>query len=408
LQQWNKSALAGDWLTHANGEHQFYLEIQIKRISGADEELLQLCGIQDAYAWLAMNDPAKVVEQIKVPESTRRMFPAIKEAHEDKLHQQREQAIAAAASTSLQSPESSADKGKGKAVAVAEGHVGASAAPRTALDLNRDEVPVASTGITGAQNSPSPKTDNESTEESDGSQTDVASATSSSNATRRASSEGPYDGFIQTRMFDLEEMIAKKMDELRHIFSFTEDPAFRAIKAKSFIYAVRVIAIPGDKNVVNLFRGPAFPERKGTLLAQGGWVVPPMEERLAYRNRGRHNRKAAKKQSKNPPKLYKPERWLANQMWFDWTNDSEPRYHGLPMPLWNEPVDPCLEDVYWMVWQLLSGVQYIGVRSGYGFGIKRHDDRGDKALLDACPFRSPSLEAKHYPAVADESNGSKS
>ncbi|KAK0636009.1 hypothetical protein B0T17DRAFT_612802 [Bombardia bombarda] len=45
-------------------------------------------------------------------------------------------------------------------------------------------------------------------------------------------------------------------------------------------------------------------------------------------------------------------------------------YDGKPAPIWRELADPCLEDVYWMTWQLLSGKRFDAFRPGSGFGIK--------------------------------------
>jgi len=48
-QQWSKSLFYGDWLSTRDGEAQNFLEIQVKRISGSDPRLLEVCGISKLF-----------------------------------------------------------------------------------------------------------------------------------------------------------------------------------------------------------------------------------------------------------------------------------------------------------------------------------------------------------------------
>lgn len=176
------------------------------------------------------------------------------------------------------------------------------------------------------------------------------------------------------------------------------DNSFAVRKKRSSIYTVRVVAFfTARSQNENGFNGPPSSQRQGTLLAHGGWVAPPFEERVAKWKADfghlplscsaipEHERKL----HDNPPRT----RCRALPVKFDYTIDDPPRYYGEPAPVWWDLGDPCLDDVYWMVWQLLTGRQYIGFKRGSGFGFPRTNTSGDDALLARCPFKSPSGEA---------------
>ncbi|KAK3953282.1 hypothetical protein QBC32DRAFT_313146 [Pseudoneurospora amorphoporcata] len=176
------------------------------------------------------------------------------------------------------------------------------------------------------------------------------------------------------------------------------DGSFAARKKRSSIYTVRVVALSTEHSQNdNGFNGPPSSQRHATLLGHGGWVCPPFEERVA-KWKADHGHlplscsaipEHEKMQHNNPPQT----RCRAMPVMFDWSVDDPPRYYGEPAPVWWELGDPCLEDVYWMVWQLLSGKQFIGFKRGTGFGFPRTHTSGDDALLERCPFKSPSGEA---------------
>lgn len=191
---------------------------------------------------------------------------------------------------------------------------------------------------------------------------------------------------------------AAKEAEIAHIYRFNADPAFITRRERSFIYAVRVVAIPDRGHVTNVFTGPPFQDRYGTLIAQGGWVVPPLEERVAWRDshkRAYRNKGAKAGKYEGPPF---PKVDCAVPVKFDWSGDQMPRYFGQAAPVWRELAEPCLEDVYWMIWQLLGGRQFVGFTPGTGFGTSRADIRGNPELLAQCPFKSPSVEALYHAA----------
>jgi hypothetical protein len=190
----------------------------------------------------------------------------------------------------------------------------------------------------------------------------------------------------------------EKREELADIYAFMKDPAFVERKNKSFIYTVRVVAVPDRGGVVNDFMGPRVDDRYGTHIAQGGWVVPPLEERVKWRDD--HKRAYRNKSAKKGKYEGLPRAQIQNAMpmKFDWTGGVEPRYFGPAAPVWRELCDPCLEDIYWMVWQLLAGKQFLGFRAGGGFGRHRRDPAGDQPILAQCPFKSPSTEALYHAA----------
>jgi len=57
-----------------------------------------------------------------------------------------------------------------------------------------------------------------------------------------------------------------------------------------------------------------------------------------------------------------------------------------PAPLWREKVDPALEDVYWMVEQLVAGRRFAGFPEGAGFGgppaVVRDENRGGVMVIN--------------------------
>ncbi|GAB1317614.1 hypothetical protein MFIFM68171_07824 [Madurella fahalii] len=448
---WNKSMFFGDWLKNSHSERQFFLEIQVKRISGADNELQEKCGIHSQYAWLSLHDDkVKGVDPIVFPPFHRQAIPALMAARglgipgESGFGAVAEGGGFAAAPPSLQSSKSSADKGKGRAVADDEGNDAASHG--SGIDINYQEPATAGassprlpsighlalgspnfspaglssarTGIPRSQ--PLPQTDSFNSIGSP-SQHGVANEPEHSGSSYVEeestvffdNSNNPYiqpapthisppggrdDPVLGTQAQAIKQAIANKADELHSIFAFDLDQDFLERKSKSFIYVVRVVAIPDPGHVTNVFTGPAAPDRNGTLLGQGGWVVPPIEERIAWRDG--HKRAYRNKGAKLGKYQGMPKSQVNRAMpiEFDWSNQSVPRYFGEALPVWREPVDPCLEDVYWMVWQLVSGKQYLGMRTGFGFGILRADTKGNQELLADCKFKSPSPEALYHAA----------
>ncbi|KAK3391443.1 hypothetical protein B0T20DRAFT_473019 [Sordaria brevicollis] len=186
-------------------------------------------------------------------------------------------------------------------------------------------------------------------------------------------------------------------DNLSRVCTPDLDDSFAARKKRSSIYTVRVVAfsIARSQNE-NGFTGPPSSQRQGTLLGHGGWVAPPFEERVAkWKANYGHLPLSCSAIPEHERKLHDPPRTRCRALpvKFDYTIDDPPRYYGEPAPVWWELGDPCLDDVYWMFWQLLTGRQYIGFKRGSGFGFPRTNTSGDDALLARCPFKSPSGEA---------------
>jgi hypothetical protein len=455
LLQWNKALFYGDWLNDHRGFRQFFFEIQVKRISGTDDDLLRKCGISHEDVWLSLNDDkAPAITPIVVPpliptggpsQVAPRKLPATPDdaAREPSPEievevEEEEFAAPAPASPTMQVPTCSTDKGKGKAVAPDGQASGAnhtapvivssqSAQPpkqRTPLpdvgNLALRQQAAADTPIPSIEHSapPSgiPRSQPLRTSGSfDSLETDTSEATDDSYEdegtvylgedvdptfaallpAHQAPAVSAAD--LNRRRQEFERNAIEKREELKSIYSFLLDEDFLERKNKSFVYAVRVVAIPDRGNVVNDFAGPRIDDRYGTVIGQGGWVVPPLEERTkwrddhkrAYRNKGA---KAGKYDG-----LPRAQVQNAMPMKFDWSEAVEPRYYGPAPPVWRELCDPCLEDIYWMVWQLLAGKQFLGFGTGAGFG-KRREAEGDPAVLSQCPFKSPSTEALYHAA----------
>ncbi|AEO68078.1 uncharacterized protein THITE_117634 [Thermothielavioides terrestris NRRL 8126] len=457
---WNRAMFFGDWLNDHKGFRQHYIEIQVKRISGSDDELLKKCGISPEFVWLSLHDekaaaltpivvpplvpaPARKlpVPRADPPKIVPRPLPEVKEEEEEQRA----------------APASADDKGKGKAVAVpANDQTGAAADSSSARP---DDIPThpqpASASSESAQSpqKPTPLPDVGNLALGQQATDDTASSSAAGLSRPRAGiprtqnlpctgsfdnlpgaesqppnghdgndddeegsvylddDENPFDSLVPAhestaisaadllrhrQEFDRNARV--KREELDRIFAFHKDPAFIARKKKSFIYSVRVVAVPDRNDVVNVFTGPPAQNRYGTLLAQGGWVVPPVDERVQWRE---DHKRAYRNKGAKPGKyegLPRPTVQHAMPMMFDWSGVQEPRYFGPPPPVWRELCEPCLEDIYWMVWQLLAGRQYLGFNPGTGFGLLRGSVAGDPELLAKCPFKSPSVEAQYHAA----------
>ncbi|KAL2016890.1 hypothetical protein VTK56DRAFT_2890 [Thermocarpiscus australiensis] len=453
-EHWNKTMFFGDWVTNASGERQFFVEIQLKRIPGDDDELLEKCGIHSTFAWLSLHDEdAKAVQPLTVPFVYQMAVPTqlalqseiplllaagdlVSRNHTspvpniDAIAEEQAAEPAPGRTSSLQVPMSSADKGKGKAVADDKDDKNNNLSPPPSLkELDRPEIAPASAFsqlsvgqpsrqprrplnpnvVNDLVNPPIPRYDDDETSVS--ASTDTAGDPSSApptpplhatvpTITFTPADTGVPDPAFEAHRKEVDRQVVLKAQELTRVFHFALDRDFQARKKKSFVYAVRVVAFP-DKpggTVNNVFTGPRAADRHGTLLGMGGWVVPPLEERVARREQ---HQRAYRNKGARPGKyegLPKPQANWAVPIKFDWSGRWPQRYFGQPAPVWKEVTDPCLEDAYWMVWQLLSGRTFLGFKPGTGFGMVRMNVEGDRALLDQCPFKSPSPEAIYHAA----------
>ncbi|KAK3305733.1 uncharacterized protein B0T15DRAFT_397980 [Chaetomium strumarium] len=374
---WNKSMFFGDWLKDQNGFRQHYVEVQVKRISGGDEKLLSDCMISPKLVWLPLHDEnAPTIEPVTVPPvvaTGARQLPTPREQVRESLPEVEEVENAGPVSSPSAGP----------------------SAPRSGIPRSQ------ALPTTGSFDS------------IEAAESEPADSPESTYSDEIYLPEGvdPFETIIpahRTRAISAADMarhrehwdqntVAKRR-ELDEIFSFHEDPAFIERKQKSFVYAVRIIAIPDRGDIVNVFSGPPVENRYGTLIASGGWVVPPLEERVKWRDehkRGYRNKAAKLGRYEGLPR---PTVQHAMPMQFDWSGNLEPRYYGPAAPIWRELCEPCLEDIYWMVWQLMAGKCFLGFNPGAGFGVLRRDPEGDKKLLSECPFKSPSAEALHHAA----------
>jgi hypothetical protein len=430
----------GDWLKDQNGFRQHYVEIQVKRISGADDKLFTDCKINPELVWLPLHDEnAPTLEPVTVPpvvatgarelptpgQQGRQSIPEVEEVEN----------VGSAPGVSTQVPTSSVDKGKGKAVAshgqasvVKSANTGSALPSIGNLALRKDGAAEDSSPSAGpsAPRSGIPRSQALPTTGSfdsiEAPEPERADSPDSAYSDEVYLPEGvdPFATIIpahRTRHISAADMarhraewnrntIAKRQ-ELDRIFSFHQDPAFIERKQKSFIYAVRIIAIPDRGDIVNVFSGPPVENRYGTLIASGGWVVPPLEERIKWRDE--HKRAYRNKAAKLGRYEGRPRPMVqhAMPMQFDWSGSQDQRYFGPAAPIWRELCEPCLEDIYWMAWQLVAGKCFLGFNPGTGFGVLRRDPEGDKKLLSECPFKSPSAEALYHAASYPRGNETK-
>ncbi|KAK4098103.1 hypothetical protein N658DRAFT_509895 [Parathielavia hyrcaniae] len=468
---WNKSMFFGDWLSDHKGFRQYFIEIHVKRISGADDAMLHSCGISPEYVWLSLhNDKAPALMPIVLPpimtqqvrsQAPSRELPTPGQTSSEDMPEveQREYATPAHAPATVPSmivPTCSADKGKGKATAPPDKPVALNPeAPvftssqqaaqtvgtpsqsaqspqrRTPLPnigtlalgqqasadqpIPSVETTAPRTGIPRSQHLPATGSFNSfEAEEPDDpriSPTSSASSYEDEGTVYLAENVDPFEALIPAHAApaisaadlhrhrqEYDRSAHAKREELKKTFHFLQNPAFIERKNKSFVYAVRVVAVPDRGHVVNDLTGPRIDDRYGTLLGQGGWVVPPAEKRAQWRDE--HKRSYRNKGAKlgRYEGIPRPQVQHAMPLRLDWTGGLEARYFGPVAPVWRELCDPCLEDVYWMVWQLMSGKQFLGFNPGNGFGVARRDPMGEEPLLRQCPFKSPSAEALFHAA----------
>jgi hypothetical protein len=450
--QWNKSMFYGDWLNDQKGFRQFFYEIQIKRISGADEALLEKCGISPAFVWLPLHDekaPAitpMVVPPVipsMVPGQAPRELPIPGQVAAEPIPEVEEEEYATPTPTSsLKVPTCSADKGKGKAVApqgqANDSNPGApiivSSEPAQSPEQQRTPLPNIDNLDLGQQSSstndaeapadpgtprpgiprsqPLPNSGSfESVDPPPSDDSDSDESYEDEGTVYLADDVDPFEALmpahhtpavsaadLHRHRQEFDRIAFAKREELEHTFAFMKDPEVTERIKKSFIYSVRVVAFPDNNNIVNEFTGPRVKDRYATIIGQGGWVVPPLEERIKWRD----ERKRAYRNKGAKPGKYEglPRQQVQNcmPMKFDWSDGIEARYYGPIAPVWRETCDPTLEDIYWMVWQLIAGKQFLGFNPGIGFGSHRPRATGDVAMLNQCPFKSPSAEALYHTA----------
>lgn len=188
-----------------------------------------------------------------------------------------------------------------------------------------------------------------------------------------------------------------------HLISLVDsDPTFRQQVAESFIYLVRVVAIPHPgSGHVNGLTGPHLTDRKATLCGMGGWVVPPLSSRLSRLAR------QGNPTWRNPYYTGLPAKQTQTVLPVegDWTVQSPVALQGDIVPVWEEVCEPTLEDVYSVVWALLARKRFIGLRIGVGFGREGEGRDFYVGVARGDPFRSPSQESLYHSANLGSGGG---
>lgn len=483
---WSKTMFFGDWITNCTNESVFFLEMQIKRISGADDDLMRRCGINPRYVWLPFahfdhddqipcgqssspirgNEERPVSPEPRLRSPTGRIVGPRGKASDDTIAEYPDRPSASI-------PHSGTFSSLGEILRAAENCKFGNLDEVLNITMQGKVDPVLPLvhGIEPERSHAETPLDNQSSEpdttetplenidpillsSTDGQEPDglprilpnppvEGSASWGSNIPTSGSIPTSNDDEGSNDSFNTDDTIAKASEgfsrsshRVRNLLAYQKilrerreqtieklmkDPDFPCRKDNSYIYCVRVLAIPEVSPISNHFTGPVV-NRKATLLASGGWIVPPMEECIKWHNDDKENRAQflnssddiATQYFKTIPgtpmphsaedidqvpdsteELKKPYACRALPVKFDWSGNSPPRYYGEPCPIWRELAEPCLEDVYWMVWRLLSGTQYVGFRNGSGFGRPRTGTKGEQEILEHNPFESPSPEALH-------------
>ena len=384
-EQYTKILFFGDWLSHPSGELDCFVEIHVKRISGADTILLDCCGINRDWAFLPLLDivcdssgcvgladaqnnittkALSRIEKGELPRSPCRDMSAFAEPTESALHP-------------IPSHSSSEPRMPGSF-------------PRSSASsiTNTDPVRATGLGFNTASHTVRPNDD-----------TSGGRSPGSGLSRHRP-------GNAASSSFPLGEGRSPVAQELIHRLERLDavaphDPDFDKRVENSFIYAVKIVGIPrNEQGNMNMFSGPPSSCRDATLLGMGGWVVPPEDERLAYH-------RSHKKEFYNKidddygglPKIH-VQRAMPTKPDRTDTVPANPMGDQFP-PLWMEMSEPTLEDVYWMVWRLLEGQRFVGFRCGAGFGYGHGRTAAAAATthrLPLIPFKSPSPEAMYHSA----------
>ncbi|KAK4218460.1 hypothetical protein QBC37DRAFT_275043 [Rhypophila decipiens] len=416
---WSMPMFFGDWITNNTKETRVFIEIQIKRVSGADSDLMKRCRIASRDVWLPLADP--VSPEPLLPTSTigdtGAGRPGASIPHSKPTSIFGDRIAKAPTGSDLQAiTQIISETGLGKRPLDATSTEPDStnppvdkAEPSLVNSTNDGEPSSTQHKVPNSPRPPRRKLPNSPAADSTSKLPNFPVANSPSwgsnisNHGSLAASNGESEEDDETdnaatkadkafaKSFPMVESLLALETTLRlqrkqNMERLMKEPDFRRLKENSFIYCVRVVALPGKLSNTNGLTGPGSAHRHATLLASGGWIVPPLEDRMKWRNDNKENRPASDRAIK------KAKGCRAPPVTFDWSGSAPPSIHGEPCPVWRELAEPCLEDVYWMVWQLLAGKQYVGFSGGTKFG------RGsasiiDTGLLDQCPFKSPSREA---------------
>lgn len=393
--QYSKTMFFGDWLGPLRGEKEHFIEIQVKRIQGADPMLLKDCGISSQIVFLPMKDVIQETSgAVSVVDAEHGVAAVdLDNDKEDKVTStvtEGNGTKAAAGTKTADTAETADDNAKtaDKAEVTVDGsatsETGSFGTAQMAMALP-DGGPAKPVQESVTRAGPS------------GGKTENTGTRPDFYPPRLPTTDPGKIELAHARAVFYRELI-KRCERLEAMLPATTEWSERV--KKSFVYVVKVIAIPkcGD-GPVNAFTGPVVADRLATLLGMGGWVVPPLEERVAYRTaqRALGNHPKPDKDYTALHGLPKASVQRAMPTSPDRSDTAAPGARGDFAPLWMEVCDPTLEDVYWMVWQLFSGKQFIGFRCGVGFGTYRWSQVVTNNLAKN-PFKSPSSEAIFHSA----------
>ncbi|CAK7266748.1 hypothetical protein SEPCBS57363_002247 [Sporothrix epigloea] len=174
-----------------------------------------------------------------------------------------------------------------------------------------------------------------------------------------------------------------------------EHKVFKKRMAKSFVYIVRLVAC-----IVNAGK----PRGTYAVMKTGGWVVPPMEERLRLYEQNRSSPETSLTSSDafstvEAVSLPKPgiSRALSRSPSSALTNIRGANLcRGQTPEVWTQLADPAVEDVLWMASKLITGTFYKGFREGGGTGLDMSIPANREFIhlwKDETRYKSPSTSA---------------
>ncbi|KAJ9165117.1 hypothetical protein NKR19_g684 [Coniochaeta hoffmannii] len=407
----NRAALFGDWVHGAklnNIGHmplplppaelvRNFVEVQIKRIDGTDDAILQACGVNHMFAFLGLLDmPKETSDKENYKANDKPSDKAQSDKGKDTATKSRTSSSSNSTVAGLMaaSPggwpceptkssgddntkpaseaatETTTEPGPSKpassSTAITEGTLPIHFAPAV-VNGSSPSAPRASPASPAA--SPFPR-----------SWAEASSSSSSDNPAAAASEDGTIPeeedpeeedleaAFLTARAVRGEIYDAAKSRLYDTTFAF---PKFPALKADAALYLVRVVGIPNPPGLATSgtsgTNGPY--KRFATLLGMGGWVVEDGEKFDKGGGEGKTGRMPAR------------------QVMKDWTFSVPEEIDGEALPVWKGEREPGLEDVYAMVWDLVMRRKFLGVVRGYGFGVRKESEgRPLRELMKENPF----------------------
>ncbi|CAK7228400.1 hypothetical protein SCUCBS95973_006869 [Sporothrix curviconia] len=171
--------------------------------------------------------------------------------------------------------------------------------------------------------------------------------------------------------------------------------------AKSHVYIVRLVA----RNATSAPHGGTAAH---VVLKTGGWLVPPVEDRLRLYEKKHGLQEAALAPRpgmagtsvddvSSLPKPLAPLRAAPSPALNTHTNAQTPLLCGGTAPeVWTQLADPAVEDVLWMASKLITGTTFKGFRKGAGAGLDMSMAVNREYIRlweEKVPYASPSRSA---------------